>query len=147
MKHTYYYDEYYKDVSNFADRYSKVANPHVVSVYKDSLPWGIHLSNILDCGFSIVEVNNGNADWILNNTEVGNRLFPQIICIDLVYNEDVFMGIKKLPEFINNPDYSFYSVFGHHNDLNVFYGHELIYKEVNFPWQRKIVQNERTLKL
>jgi len=146
MKHTYYYDEYYKDVSKIADRYSKVANPHVVSVYKDSLPFGVHLSNLLNCGLSIVEVDV-DARWILNNTEVGNRLFPQIICVDLVYNEDVFRGIKKLPEFEKNPDYSFYCVFGHHNDLNVFYGHELIYKEVHFPWHRKIVQNERTLEL
>ena len=142
MKHIYYYDEYYKDVSSFADRYAKIKNPHVVSVYKDSLPFGVQISNLLNCGMSIISSEKGKAEWILNNTDKDTRLFPYLVCVDITYREDVFGSIKELPEFNRNPDYTLYSLFGHDNDLGVFYSHELIYKEVNFPWQRMMVQND-----
>jgi len=148
MKHIYYYDEYAKDISDLAVRHAKVKNPHIVSVYNQSLPAVVHASNILKCPMSILRVENGVASWIVNETE--NReirpndapLFPYLICIDTVYREDVFTAIKQLPEFIQNPDYTFYTIFGHNNDLNVFYTHEMVYKMVDFPWQRKIVKND-----
>tara|TARA_B110000495_G_C23008741_1_gene596373 strand:+ start:525 stop:980 length:456 start_codon:yes stop_codon:yes gene_type:complete len=142
MKHTYYFDEYYKDVSDLVLRYSKVKNPHIVAVYNQSLPFAVHISNILECPMSVLKIVDGKCSWILNNTE--NReirptdapLFPKLLCVDTIFDQDVFTAIKQLPEFIHNPDYTFYTLFGHSNDLKVYYTHELIYKEVNFPWQR-----------
>lgn len=152
MKHIYYYDEYYKDVSSLADRYAKIKNPHVVSVYKDSLPFGVQISNLLNCGMSIISSENGKAEWILNNTENVDirpegtkQFFPYLICIDTVYREEVFTPIKEMPEFINNPDYTFYTFFGHDNNLGVHYTHEMIYKDVDFPWQRLIGSSDLVL--
>ena len=148
MKHIYYYDEYFKDISKIAVRYSKHKNPHIVSVDNQSLPATVHLSNILKCPLSTLSIKDGVALWIINNTE--NRdirpkdapLFPFLICIDTVYNENVFGAIKQLPEFIQNPDYSFFTLFGHNNDLRVYYSQEMIYKEIEFPWQRRIEKND-----
>ena len=91
------------------------------------------------------------ASWILNTTEDREirpkdaPLFPYLICMDTVYREDVFTAIKQLPEFIQNPDYVFYTMFGHNNDLKVYYTHEMIYKAINFPWQVKSVKNDLIL--
>jgi hypothetical protein len=148
MKHIYYYDEYFKDISKLAVRYSKHKNPHIVSVYNQSLPATVHLSNLLKCPMSILSVKDGKALWVINNTE--NRdirpkhapLFPFLICIDTIYNGNIFAAIKQLPEFIKNPDYVFHSLFGHNNDLRVYYSHEMIYREIEFPWQRRIEKND-----
>tara|TARA_Y100000310_G_scaffold345316_1_gene463712 strand:- start:8206 stop:8664 length:459 start_codon:yes stop_codon:yes gene_type:complete len=148
MKNIYCYDEYFRDISKLAVRYSNHKNPHIVSVDNQSLPASVHLSNLLKCPMSILSVKDGEALWVMNNTE--NRdirpkqtsLFPFLICMDTVYREDVFTAIKQLPEFINNPNYVFYTIFGHNNDLRVYYTHEMIYKSISFPWQRGIEKND-----
>lgn len=141
MKHIYYYDEYYKDISAFAKRHKVLPNTHVVAVHPQALPVGVHLANLIGCDVSIVRVVDSKAEWVLNNTG-GHRLFPRLLCIDTIYNEGVFEAIKQLPEIKNNPDYTLYAIFGHDNDLKVHYTHELIYKDVVFPWQREIVKND-----
>lgn len=150
MRHTYYFDEYYKDVSNLVKRYKKCPNPHIVAVCDQSLPFAVHLSNLLECPISYLRVED-KATWVLNNTENrdirpnGCPLFPYLICVDTIFKENVFNAIKELPEFIKNPDYTFYSLFGHSNELRVHYTHELLYKEVNFPWQRMITNSDLVL--
>ncbi len=152
MKHTYYFDEYMKDVSRLVSKYEKCKNPHIVAVYNQSLPLAVHVSNVLECPMSIVSIDGtGEACWVLNNTERREirpddaPLFPRLVCMDTIFQEGVFSAIKKLPEFINNPDYSFYTLFGHSNDLKVYYTHEMIYKSVDFPWQRKKLNSELVL--
>lgn len=152
MKHTYYYDEYYKDVSAIKTRYSKIKNPHIVAVFNQSLPAAVHISNTLECPMSILSVEDGKAEWILNNTENQDirpegtkQFFPFLICIDTIYREEVFTPIKEMPEFINNPDYTFYTFFGHDNKVGVHYTHEMIYKDVDFPWQRLIGSSDLVL--
>tara|TARA_B100000470_G_C19633054_1_gene320716 strand:+ start:122 stop:568 length:447 start_codon:yes stop_codon:yes gene_type:complete len=145
MKHIYYYDEYFKDISKLVVRYSRVKNPHIVSASNQSLPAAVHISNLLKCPMSVLD---GSASWVINNTE--NKeirpedcpLFPFLICIDAIYREDVFTDIKMLPEFIQNPDYSFYAIFGHNNDLRVHYSQEMVYKEIELPWQRMLEKND-----
>ena len=139
--HKYYYDEYYNDVSDFVDRYKLVKNPHIVGIYKNSLPAAVHVSNALRCPLSIVKVEDDNAKWLINYTnDVGIRpkgcpLFPRLIVVDTVYaSGNQFEAIKQLPEFINNPDYTFFSFFGCKNELDVFYKYEQVYKSILFPW-------------
>ena len=139
--HKYYYDEYYNDVSDFVDRYKLVKNPHIVGIYKNSLPAAVHVSNALRCPLSIVKVEDDNAKWLINYTnDVGIRpegcpLFPRLIVVDTVYaSGNQFEAIKQLPEFINNPDYAFFSFFGCKNDLEVYYKYEQVYKNILFPW-------------
>ena len=137
----YYYDEYYNDVSDFVNNYRLVKNPHIVGVYSDGLPAAVHISNALKCPLSIVKVEDDKARWLLNYTEdrdlrpVDCPLFPRVIVIDTVYaSGNQFAAIKQLPEFIDNPDYSFFSFFGCKNDNKVFYKYEQVYKNILFPW-------------
>ena len=137
----YYYDEYYNDVSDFVDNYRLVKNPHVVGVYSDGLPSAVHISNALKCPLSIVKVEDDKARWLLNYTEDRDLrpadcpLFPRLIVIDTVYaSGNQFSAIKQLPEFINNPDYTFFSFFGCKNEMEVFYKYEQVYKNILFPW-------------
>jgi hypothetical protein len=137
----YYYDEYYNDVSDFVDNYRLVKNPHIVGVYSDGLPAAVHISNALKCPLSIVKVEDDKAKWLFNYTEDRDLrpdscpLFPRLIVIDTVYaSGNQFAAIKQLPEFIDNPDYSFFSFFGCKNDNKVFYKYEQVYKNILFPW-------------
>ena len=109
--HKYFYDEYYKDVSDLAHRYSKVKNPHIVGVYKSSLPMAVHLSSVMKCPLSIIKMDDSNATWLINLTDDVSvrpdkckQFFPRLIVVDDVYDTGTtFRAIKELPEFQNNP--------------------------------------------
>ena len=73
-KYNYYYDEYFNDMATLYDRYVNRVNPHVVGVYRGSLPIATHLSNVLECPMSIIKFqsydgNDKKAEWLLNLTE------------------------------------------------------------------------------
>ena len=90
-KYNYYYDEYYKDISDIASRYKNLANIHIVGVYRGSLPIATHLSNALDCPMSIIKFQSRDgqdkkAEWLLNLTNdetLHPKFFPKLIVIDL----------------------------------------------------------------
>ena len=146
-KYNYYYDEYFNDMATLYDRYVNRVNPHVVGVYRGSLPIATHLSNVLECPMSIIKFqsydgNDKKAEWLLNLTEDKSlrdkpQFFPYLIVIDDIYDTgNTFRAIKKLPEFQNNPDYSLTALFGNANKDNVFYQHEQLYRWIVFPWER-----------
>lgn len=139
--HKYYYDEYYNDMSAFAGRYNKTKNPHVVGLYSNGLPVAVHLSNALNCPMSIIRVQDNKAEWLLNLTGVRDirpddaPLFPRLIVVDTVFDSgDKFRAVKQLPEFIHNPDFTFFTFFGCKNDDEVFYNYEQVYRNILFPW-------------
>tara|TARA_B110000495_G_C22855974_1_gene499114 strand:- start:110 stop:565 length:456 start_codon:yes stop_codon:yes gene_type:complete len=139
--HKYFYDEYYDDVSVFAHRHERVPNPHIVGVYRDSLPMAVHLSSVMNCPLSILKVENDTAEWLINYTDdvsvrpEKSKLFPRLLVVDISYGTgSTFKAIKQLPEFIKNPDYSFFSLFGNKNDDGVFFRHEQLFKEIILPW-------------
>ena len=143
----YYYDEYYNDIAILHDRYVNVVNPHIVGVYRGSLPMATHLSNVLNCPMSIIKFQSRDgedkkAEWLLNLTEdksVRNKpqFFPYLIVVDDVYDTGkTFRAIKELPEFQNNPDYSLTALFGNANKDGVSYLHEQLYRWIVYPWER-----------
>ena len=143
--YNYYYDEYYYDVAALAQRYKKITYPHIVSVYRGSLPLGVHLSNILKCPLSIVKYQSrdgedNQAEWLLNLTGDKNlhpKFFPHLIVVDDIYDTgETFRAVKSLPEFDKNPDYSLMALFGNDNDDGVHYLHEQMYRWIVFPWER-----------
>ena len=146
-KYNYYYDEYYNDIATLHDRFVNVVNPHIVGVYRGSLPMATHLSNVLDCPMSIIKFQSRDgedkkAEWLLNLTEdksVRNKpqFFPYLIVVDDVYDTGkTFRAIKELPEFQNNPDYSLTALFGNANKDGVAYLHEQLYRWIVYPWER-----------
>ena len=145
--YNYYYDEYYYDVATLVQRYKKIANPHIVSIYRGSLPLGVHLSNILNCPLSIIKYQSrdgedSKAEWLLNLTADESirptpRFFPHLIVVDDIYDTGTtFRAVKDLPEFQNNPDYTLIALFGNKNDDGVHYLHEQLRKWIVFPWER-----------
>tara|TARA_B110000467_G_scaffold152244_1_gene161405 strand:- start:454 stop:921 length:468 start_codon:yes stop_codon:yes gene_type:complete len=148
-KYNYYYDEYYKDVSDIVKRYKDVPNPHIVGIYRGSLPLATHLSNVLECPMSIIKFqhmdgHDKKAEWLLNLTmdvsirpEKCKQFFPTLIVVDDVYDTGTtFRAIKELPEFHNNPDYTLTALFGNKNDDGVGYIHEQLYRWIVYPWER-----------
>ena len=144
-KYNYYYDEYYKDITDIASRYKNISNIHIVGVYRGSLPIATHLSNVLECPMSIIKFQSRDgedqkAEWMLNLTNdksLHPKFFPTLIVIDDVYDTGkTFRAIKELPEFKNNPDYSLIALFGNKNDDDVNYIHEQLYRWIVYPWER-----------
>tara|TARA_Y100001938_G_C8045050_1_gene408358 strand:+ start:812 stop:1267 length:456 start_codon:yes stop_codon:yes gene_type:complete len=144
-KYNYYYDEYYKDITDIASRYKNISNIHIVGVYRGSLPIATHLSNVLECPMSIIKFQSRDgedqkAEWMLNLTNdksLHPKFFPKLIVIDDVYDTGkTFRAIKELPEFKNNPDYSLIALFGNKNDDGVYYIHEQLYRWIVYPWER-----------
>ena len=39
-KYHYYYDQYYNDVVTLKERFDKIPDTHIVSIYRGSLPLG-----------------------------------------------------------------------------------------------------------
>ena len=146
-KYNYFYDEYYQDMANLVEKYKRIPNPHVVSIYRGSLPMGVHLSNALGCPMSIVKYQSRDgedkkAEWILNLTQDVKirptaRFFPHLIVVDDIYDTGkTFRAVLELPEFDKNPNYNCIALFGNDNDDKINYLHEQLYRWIVFPWER-----------
>jgi len=146
-KYNYFYDEYYQDMVKLVERFKLIPNPHVVSIYRGSLPMGVHLSNALGCPMSIVKYQSRDgedkkAEWILNLTQDVKirptaRFFPHLIVLDDIYDTGkTFRAVLELPEFENNINYHCIALFGNDNDDKVNYLHEQLYRWIVFPWER-----------
>ena len=148
-KYNYYYDQYYKDITDIFERYKDKSNLHIVGIYRGSLPIATHLSNVLDCPMSIIKFQSRDgedekAEWMLNLTDdvsirpyKATQFYPTLLVVDDVYDTGkTFRAIKQLPEFINNPDYHCIALFGNKNDDGVTYIHEQLFRWIVYPWER-----------
>ena len=143
--YNYYYDQYYNDVAILKERFDKIPDPHIVSIYRGSLPLGVHLSNVLNCPLSIVKYQSRDgedhkAEWLLNLTDdkkLHPKFFPELIVVDDIYDTGkTFRAVLDLPEFHNNPNYRAIALFGNPNDDKVLYLNEQVYRWIVFPWER-----------
>ena len=148
-KYNYYYDQYYKDITDIVERHEATPNLHVVGVYRGSLPIATHLSNVLECTMSIIKFqsrdgSDDKAEWMLNLTddvsirpEKSKQFFPTLLVVDDVYDTGkTFRAIKELPELKQNPDYHCIALFGNENNDGVTYIHEQLYRWIVYPWER-----------
>ena len=143
--YNYYYDQYYNDVAILKERYDKIPDPHIVSIYRGSLPLGVHLSNVLNCPLSIVKYQSRDgedhkAEWLLNLTsdkKLHPKFFPELIVVDDIYDTgETFRAVLNLPEFKDNPNYRAIALFGNPNEDGVLYLNEQVYRWIVFPWER-----------
>ena len=148
-KYNYYYDQYYKDITDIFERYKDKPNLHIVGIYRGSLPIATHLSNIFDCPMSIIKFQSRDGvdekpEWMLNLTDdvsirpyKSTQFYPTLLVVDDVYDTGkTFRAVKQLPEFINNPDYHCIALFGNKNDDGVTYIHEQLFRWIVYPWER-----------
>ena len=143
--YNYYYDQYYNDVAILKERYDKIPDPHIVSIYRGSLPLGVHLSNVLNCPLSIVKYQSRDgedhkAEWLLNLTsdkKLHPKFFPELIVVDDIYDTgETFRALLNLPEFQDNPNYRAIALFGNSNNDGVVYLNEQVYRWIVFPWEK-----------
>ena len=143
--YNYYYDQYYNDVAILKERFDKIPDPHIVSIYRGSLPLGVHLSNALNCPLSIVKYQSRDgedhkAEWLLNLTDdkkLHPKFFPELIVVDDIYDTgETFRAVLNLPEFQDNPNYRAIALFGNSNNDGVVYLNEQVYRWIVFPWER-----------
>ena len=109
----YYYDQYTKDIRQLVERLDKLPRPHIVGVYRGSLPIATHLSNVLKCPMSIIRFQLRDGDdikpeWILNNLGISatwKTPGETIIVIEDIYDTgNTMRAIQQMDELKNHPD-------------------------------------------
>ena len=141
----YYYDQYTKDIRLLVEQLEKLSRPHIVGVYRGSLPIATHLSNVLKCPMSIIRFQSRDGDdtkpeWILNNLGISatwKTPGETIIVIEDIYDTGHTMrAIQQMDELKNHPDVIYKALFGSKNDDGVEFLNERMSNWIVFPWER-----------
>ena len=141
----YYYDQYTKDIRHWIQHFEKQPRPHIVGIYRGSLPIATHLSNVLKCPMSIIRFQSRDGDdekpeWVINNmgfTASWKTPGETTIVVDDIYDTGHTMrAIQQMDEFKYHPDVVYTCLFGSKNEDHVGYLNERISRWIVFPWER-----------
>ena len=141
----YYYDQYTKDIRHWIQHFKKQPRPHIVGIYRGSLPIATHLSNVLKCPMSIIRYQSRDGsdekpEWIINNmgfTATWKTPGETIIVIEDIYDTgNTMRAIQQMDELKNHPDVIYKALFGSKNDDGVEFLNERMSKWIVFPWER-----------
>ena len=141
----YYYDQYTKDIRHWIQHFEKFPRPHIVGIYRGSLPIATHLSNVLKCPMSIVRYQSRDGvdekpEWVINNmgfTSTWKTPGETTIVVDDIYDTGRTMrAIQQMDEFKYHPDVVYTCLFGSKNEDHVGYLNERISRWIVFPWER-----------
>ena len=141
----YYYDQYTKDIRQLVEHLDKLPRPHIVGVYRGSLPIATHLSNVLKCPMSIIRYQSRDGsdekpEWVINNmgfTSTWKTPGETTIVVDDIYDTGRTMrAIQQMDEFKYHPDVVYTCLFGSKNEDHVGYLNERISRWIVFPWER-----------
>ena len=108
--------KYNCDIGSIYEKNKELVNPHIVGIYRGSLPIAVHLSNLLKCPMSIIKFQAIDGDdkepvFLLDNITDDSDL----IVVDDIYDSGTTMRIIK--PLLDNK-------------------HENMGKWVVFPWER-----------
>jgi len=143
--YNYYYDQYTKDIRQLVEQLDKLPRPHIVGVYRGSLPIATHLSNVLKCPMSIIRYQSRDGsdekpEWVINNmgfTATWKTPGETTIVVDDIYDSGRTMrAIQQMDEFKHHPTVIYQCLFGSKNDDGVGYLNERISRWIVFPWER-----------
>ena len=141
----YYYDQYTKDIRHWIQHFEKFPRPHIVCIYRGSLPIATHLSNVLKCPMSIIRYQSRDGsdekpEWVINNmgfTSTWKTPGETTIVVDDIYDTGRTMrAIQQMDEFKYHPDVVYTCLFGSKNEDHVGYLNERISRWIVFPWER-----------
>jgi len=141
----YYYEQYTKDIRLLVEQLEKLSRPHIVGVYRGSLPIATHLSNVLKCPMSIIRFQSRDGDdtkpeWILNNLDISatwKTPGETIIVIEDIYDTGhTLRAIQQMDELKNHPDVIYKALFGSKNDDGVVFLNDRMSEWIVFPWER-----------
>ena len=141
----YYYDQYTKDIRHWIQHFEKFPRPHIVGIYRGSLPIATHLSNVLKCPMSIIRYQSRDGsdekpEWVINNmgfTSTWKTPGETTIVVDDIYDTGRTMrAIQQMDELKYHPDVVYTCLFGSKNEDHVGYLNERISRWIVFPWER-----------
>ena len=141
----YYYDQYTKDIRHWIQHFEKFPRPHIVGIYRGSLPIATHLSNVLKCPMSIIRYQSRDGsdekpECVINNmgfTSTWKTPGETTIVVDDIYDTGRTMrAIQQMDEFKYHPDVVYTCLFGSKNEDHVGYLNERISRWIVFPWER-----------
>ena len=91
----YTYLEYLEDIEIITTRLKNIQHLHLVAVYRGSLPLTTHLSNLLNCDFSIIKIQNknGNDEAIFLNNDI--QPDSHIVVIEDIYDSGKTISLIK----------------------------------------------------
>ena len=141
----YYYDQYTKDIRHWIQHFEKFPRPHIVGIYRGSLPIATHLSNVLKCPMSIIRYQSRDGsdekpEWVINNmgfTSTWKTPGETTIVVDDIYDTGRTMrAIQQMDEFKYHPDVVYTCLFVSKNEDHVGFLNERISRWIVFPWER-----------
>ena len=124
----YYYDQYTKDIRHWIQHFKKQPRPHIVGIYRGSLPIATHLSNVLKCPMSIIRYQSRDGsdekpEWVINNmgfTATWKTPGETTIVVDDIYDSGRTMrAIQHMDEFKHDPTVIYQCLFGSKNEDGV----------------------------
>ena len=136
----YTWEEYTNDIKIISEMISKIPNPHLLCLYRGSLPMGTHLSNKLSLPLSIVDFQTRDGDT--NITEPKLIKNAGICATDtLVIIDDIFdkgLTIAKTREFL-------YKKFPHIRlkQITLFRNSHMIHLHDNYNFDVKFINESR----
>ena len=141
----YTYEQYIDDINRISPIMEDI--DHIISIYRGSLPMGVHLSNLYDIPLSIVNFQSRDGDseepsWMHYVRKKDNSPYKNVLVIDDIYDSGLTMDkIKKwleapaLTTNIKQPKYKYLTLYGKENRQDVEYIHEHTGEWIEFWWE------------
>jgi len=142
LKYNYTYDQYWDDIKLLKAKFEKLKSPNIVGIYRGSLSIAAHLSNLLNCGMSIVKFQSRDgedksASFILDSSTSDS----DIVVVDDIYDSGkTIQAVQSL--YFSHPHNSiqYFTLYGKPNSVGVEFFHFNNDQWIVFPWER--VENE-----
>ena len=119
----------------------------VISIYRGSLPMGTHISNLYDIPLGIIDFqsrdgNSKKPKWVKNAFDPKNGIPKKVLVLDDIYDSGTTM--ETIKEWLENPnawgtiqkpDFTYLTIFGKENDINVKYLRQHTGDWIEFWWE------------
>ena len=110
----YTFEEYESDIKLLKGMLNGVENVHLIAMYRESIPIGVHLSNLLNCEMSIIKLdisddNALNKEELKDEIEIKDEGLDELLSISKKLNKGMYLKRETykpsktiLPQFISN---------------------------------------------
>jgi len=143
----YTWEDYTADMKIIQKKIETIDRPHLVSLYRGSLPMGVHLSNVMKLPLSIIDLQtrdgNGGDPKIIKNAGIDATC--TLVILDDIYDKGLTMNKAKEMLHRERPYAKIVGITLHNNsemahlhkryDNWVFSLNDSKGKWVSYPWE------------
>ena len=147
----YTWDNYSDDIIDICDYIDKKdIKPYFVSIYRGSIPMGVHLSNIYNTPLSIInyQTRSGKTDtphWLINLLPESNDDAYTIIVLDDIFDTGATLNSVKTLLKDYKADVIYTTIYDNlsaekvvdNEDLNIMSLRRSTGEWIVFPWEEK----------